>query len=375
MDALKRTLLSLVLVGFSSLNGFGKEKADPNNLVSQNTVVPQSIVEVKKEEPKEEPSDPIYDLFYKEPEKEDPRTLGEILGIVDKRYSEVMQRNDILFKNVELEKMRAKYGLENTNNPINSGLLSFTEGEEKLVRKYGKGLAEDLFRETRHSVIWVDELEENMKDSAKDFFDSVLDGNKEDFPWLHDLVDSVNNLFRYGFSFKGEEADGHTYSPTLNEERRLEDRRRKERTGMEFVIPEFGRRYLLDIGFGYNPDGLSMKKLFGGFETEIALIDFQILGHKFNKFKLECDSDQKAKARLTKLIGRGWHYTVFSEFHRFPKELENIGLTLIRETTMKRSKSGFIEDLPSRLRATVFYDDRNDRHNRVVYSFDYILRF
>jgi len=337
MDAIKRTLLSLILVCLSPFSGFAKEKT-----------------EQKK--------------YY-------PETLQEHINLFDEKFSETGERNERLFKDLEVQNIISNY-IYFTPTGYKQIDESFypTEKERDKAKEHTMNFLEDTGKEFRYSLGWIDEIEEEIKDSTKDFFDSALSGSQKDFPWLYAAIDSFNDIFRYGFSFKGKEADGDTYSPTLNEEKRLEDRERMERTGAEFVIPEFGRKYLLDIDFGYKPRGWDIKELFGGFETGVMLRNFQILGHKFNKAKLECRTDQKAKASLTKLIGDSWYYELSSKFETFP-EFETVSLTFVRETILERTEFGFVESLPSRLRLSVSYDNRENRVNKYVCSVDYVLRF
>jgi len=350
MDTLKRALLSLILVGCSALNSFGEEKEDIPIPVSQ------PAVEVKEEET----------------EKVDVKTFEEHLDLFDEEFIKTGERNERLFRNTEIGNLFSRYD--------HSGYLGYrkiddsfypTEDEEQVIEDYFVDFLKDSLRETRYRVKWMDDLEEDMKGSAKNFFEEVINNGKKEHPLIYGAIDSVNDLFRYGFSIKGEEADGVTYSPTLNEERRLKDREREERTGIEFTAPEFGRKYILDVDFRYRPIGLSTRELFGGLETEIRLSDFKIAGSSFDNAKLRFKADQEAKASITKLIGNGWYYTLFSKFDNFP-DTETVGLTFVRETTRSKLGLNTRESFPSRLSISFVYNNEIEEEGMYV---NYIGRF
>ena len=347
MDALKRKLLSLVLICFSSLNCFAQEKP---------AVLPSQKTETKEEE-----------KYY-------PKTLEEHFDIFNIKFQETGERNKRLFKDLETQKTISRYVYLGPDGYkwIDDSFYP-TEKEWDGIKDYTIDFLEDTGREFRYSLGWLDDIEDEMKDNTKYFFDELLDGSKEDFPWLYFAIDGVNDLFRYGFSFKGKEADGHTHSPTLNEERRLKNRERRERTGIEFVVPEFGRRYIFDMSFGYSIHGWDLKGLSGGLRTEISLKDFQLLDHKFNEAELNFCADQEARFSLTKVIGDNWYYEFCSRFETFP-EFDTVSLAFVRETTLERWHN-VIKSHPSSLSLGFVYDDGSNRLDKYTCSLNFIERF
>jgi hypothetical protein len=154
-------------------------------------------------------------------------------------------------------------------------------------------------------------------------------------PELNDLEEKIVSLLK-GFilSVKGPEANGYTGIPSLDEESRLEEIERKGKLKLiEETVSEWGRRYRAEFGgeWKYNPKGTSLKELIEGIETKASIRDFQILGQKFHKIKIETGLSRKIKAELTKLLGKEWYITSSTKYDRCPEKFDYTTLSITKE--------------------------------------------
>jgi len=257
-----------------------------------------------------------------------PETIEDHANFFNKSLAEEAKREKTLFRYQEAQNIVLKYSLHDPKRQqrVFDEFLP-TEREEETLKNAYVGTIKRALNETRRASPEIKSFEE-------------------------DIISFLNG---YYLSIKGPKANGETNIPTLEEETRQEEIKRKRKIKiLEETVKEFGRRYRAELNgrFKYNLEGITLTKIFQGIETEASLNDFQILGQKFHKLKIKAKSNQEVKTYLIKLLSNKWYARAEMKFDCFPK-IEYTTLAFIKEEKNSRLVFSIRSNKQNKLQAAI----------------------
>ena len=243
--------------------------------------------------------------------KSEPRSLEEHFGVFRNEFHKETQRRSQRLKDIEEWVLLNKIPTHHIAN--DSGFYYLTENERDKLRDYGLDLLKDTGKETINEIGWTNYLE-----------------------------DLARSLISYGFSAKGERANGKTYSSAeLDEEERLERRElNEETTKLSTRLKQWGKKYEFSSRVKLRGVGLTAEDTFDKVQYECSLKHFEIFGVPFYKADARLRGDGDARVRLTKIHEPGLYSRITLDSEKISRGIDSLTLSLSKDNPSSNFKFG-----------------------------------